>query len=101
LRNRNLTVDGHRTSVRLEPVMWSALDEICRRERKGLNRLAGEIAQTRRESTLTAAIRVFILGYFRAAATEQGHRLAGHGAWRSQPRADALGRHLSQVPGVL
>jgi len=29
---------------------------------------------------LTAALRVFVLGYFRAAATESGHIDVGHGA---------------------
>ncbi|MCA8931848.1 MAG: ribbon-helix-helix domain-containing protein, partial [Rhodospirillaceae bacterium] len=27
LLSRNITVDGHRTSIRLEPEMWEALDE--------------------------------------------------------------------------
>ena len=27
----------------------------------------------------TSAVRVFVLGYYRAAATEHGHGLAGHG----------------------
>ena len=29
---RNVSVHGHRTSIRLEPQMWEALAEICRRE---------------------------------------------------------------------
>jgi len=28
---------------------------------------------------MTAAIRVYLLNYFRAAATDTGHRKAGHG----------------------
>ena len=31
------------------------------------------------ESSLTAAIRVYLLRYFCAASTDEGHRLAGHG----------------------
>lgn len=33
---KNLTIDGKRTSVRLEPKMWAMLEQICQRE--GLTR---------------------------------------------------------------
>ncbi len=79
LVNRNVTVRGRRTSMRLERVMWEALHEICRREGKRLNELVTEIDTQRTESSLTAAIRVHLLRYFSAAATDEGHRLAGHG----------------------
>jgi predicted DNA-binding ribbon-helix-helix protein len=93
LINRNVTVTGRRTSVRLEQAMWDALEEICRRERKVMNRLITEIEQTRQESSLTAAIRVTIMLYFKTAATERGHVRAGHGSLRkagqSYPRTIA------------
>jgi predicted DNA-binding ribbon-helix-helix protein len=79
LINRNVTVSGRRTSMRLEPAMWDALQQLCRREGKTLNELVTEIDRQRSESSLTAAIRVFLLRYFCAAATDEGHRLAGHG----------------------
>lgn len=62
--------------------MWDALEEICRRERKVLNQLVTEIDQQRQESSLTAAIRVTIMLYFKTAATERGHLRAGHGPLR-------------------
>jgi len=37
------------------------------------------INRRRHASSLTAAIRVFIVAYFRAAATEEGHASVGHG----------------------
>lgn len=80
LINRNVTVAGRRTSMRLEPAMWDALQQLCRREGKTLNALVTEIDRQRSESSLTAAIRVYLLRYFCAAATDEGHRLAGHGA---------------------
>jgi predicted DNA-binding ribbon-helix-helix protein len=80
LINRNVTVMGRRTSVRLEQAMWDALEEICRREHKVLNQLVTEIDHVRRESSLTAAIRVTIMLYFKLAATERGHVQAGHGS---------------------
>ena len=82
LINRNVTVGGRRTSMRLEPPMWEALQQVCHREGKPLNRLVTDIERERVESSLTAAIRVYLLQYFTAAATEDGHRLAGHGARR-------------------
>ncbi len=79
LINRNVTVAGRRTSMRLEPAMWEALQHLCSREGKSLKELVTEIDRQRSESSLTAAIRVFLLRYFCAAATDEGHRLAGHG----------------------
>jgi predicted DNA-binding ribbon-helix-helix protein len=60
--------------------MWNALSEVCRRESKNANELCSMINERRRESSLTAAVRVFILAYFMAAATEEGHASAGHGS---------------------
>ena len=79
LVNRNVTVAGRRTSVRLEPAMWEALRHICRREKRSLNDLVTEVDQARTISSLTAALRVYLLKYFLAASTEEGHRRAGHG----------------------
>jgi predicted DNA-binding ribbon-helix-helix protein len=90
LVSRNVVVGAKRTSLRLEPAMWKSLEEIARREAVSLHRLCTEIDARRRESSLTAAIRVFILSYFRAAATEQGHRTAGHGVvgWSAPMASD-------------
>jgi predicted DNA-binding ribbon-helix-helix protein len=80
---RNVTVAGRRTSVRLEPSMWEALREISRRESKSVNELVTEIDQRRAASSLTGAIRVFLLGYFRDAALEAGG--GGRGKGPGQP----------------
>ena len=58
--------------------MWRALRDISAREGKTIHTLVTEIERGRDQSSLTAAIRVFLLDYFRAAATEEGHRRAGH-----------------------
>ena len=79
LVNRNVFVGRHRTSVRLEPAMWDALAEICQREDITLHELCELIDSRRQASSLTAAIRVFALSYYRAAATEAGHASSGHG----------------------
>ena len=80
LVTRNILVGGRRTSIRLEPALWDALEEISRREGLSLHEICDRIDRRRRESSLTAAIRVFILSYYRAAATEAGHADAGHGS---------------------
>lgn len=80
LISRNITVLGRRTSVRLEPEMWSALREIARREDCKIHDICSLIHLRKNQDTsLTAAIRVFLMLYYRAAATEDGHRRAGHG----------------------
>lgn len=80
LVSRNITVLNRRTSVRLEPEMWSALKEIARREQCRIHDICSLIQLRKNPNTsLTAAIRVFLMLYYRAAAPEDGHRRAGHG----------------------
>jgi predicted DNA-binding ribbon-helix-helix protein len=79
---RNVVVDGHRTSIRLEEAMWDAFNEILEREGISASDLVSAVEHGRKASTLTAAIRVYIMHYFRMAATEAGHRHAGHGIRR-------------------
>jgi predicted DNA-binding ribbon-helix-helix protein len=65
LVNKNVTVDGRRTSIRLEPYMWEALEEVCRRRGLTLHEFCTEVDTRRSASSLTAAIRVAILAFFR------------------------------------
>ena len=76
LRTRNVSVHGHRTSVRLEPALWEAFDEICRLERKTRHGLCSEIAEKGRVGGFTSALRVFILDYYRSLAATSGRRAA-------------------------
>ena len=80
LVNRNVRIGGRRTSMRLEPAMWDALEEICQRENLTHHEMCGNIDRFRHASSLTAAVRVFIVNYYRAAANEVGHADIGHGA---------------------
>jgi predicted DNA-binding ribbon-helix-helix protein len=68
---RNVVVAGHRTSVRLEPLMWESLRDIARRRDIGLNELVTEIDGRRDGLGLTAAIRVYIVDFYRRALTGQ------------------------------
>ena len=80
LISRNITVLGKRTSIRLEAQMWSALKEIADRERCSIHDLCSLVATRRKAGlSLTASIRIFLMLYFKAASTEEGHGRAGHG----------------------
>jgi predicted DNA-binding ribbon-helix-helix protein len=79
LVNRNITAVSGRTSMRLEPEVWDALREICLREGIELRELIQQIEGTAPAGGRTSAVRVYVLQYFRAAATDEGHRHAGHG----------------------
>ena len=80
LVNRNVALSQGRTSLRLEPEVWHALDEACRREGRSHGAMV-EIAEAAYPTgSRTSAIRVYLFQYFRAAATEGGHAAAGHGA---------------------
>jgi predicted DNA-binding ribbon-helix-helix protein len=65
---RNIVVAGHRTSVRLEPVMWEALRDIARFRGVGVNELVTRIDNERETASLTAAIRVYIVNFYRSPA---------------------------------
>ena len=79
LVNRNIIAARGRSSMRLEPEIWEALQEICRRERVALGDLVQQVEGSGSEGGRTSAVRVFVFQYFRKAATDEGHRLAGHG----------------------
>ncbi|MGH7044430.1 MAG: ribbon-helix-helix domain-containing protein [Acetobacteraceae bacterium] len=79
LVNRNVIAGSGRTSMRLEPELWEALLEICQREERDLHALIRSVDAARHAGGRTSAVRVFLLQYYRASATEAGHAAAGHG----------------------
>ena len=52
----------------MEPILWDALHDICQREALSLNEVSSLVDRYRGEVGLTAAVRVFVIGYFREAA---------------------------------
>lgn len=96
LVSRNITIMGRRTSVRLEPEMWMALRDISKRERCTIHDIC-TLVYIRKSSvtSLTAAIRVFLMLYFRAAATEDGHQKSGHGNFEEMKRRARIPEELS------
>jgi len=65
--------------MRLEPELWDALIEICEREGQDMSTLVRQVEAAGHAGGRTSAVRVFILSYFRTAATEVGHAGASHG----------------------
>jgi predicted DNA-binding ribbon-helix-helix protein len=55
------------------------LQEICAREAMSLSAVVQRLETQRDTAGRTSTVRVHVLNYFRAAATELGHRAAGHG----------------------
>ncbi len=95
LISRNVTVIGRRTSVRLEPEMWMALKEISKREKCTIHDICGLISLRKNQNTsLTAAIRVFLMLYFRASSTEEGHARAGHGSFEQMKQRAKISANL-------
>lgn len=96
LVSRNITVQKRRTSIRLEPEMWSALKEIAQNEYCSVHDVCTLISLRKKENTsLTAAIRVFIMLYFRAATTDDGHKRAGHGDFEHMKRRARIPQQLA------
>jgi predicted DNA-binding ribbon-helix-helix protein len=80
LINRNIVASRGRSSMRLEPEIWDALHEICRREHVALGDLVRRVEGELEIGGRTSAVRVFVFKYFRDATTEVGHARAGHGS---------------------
>jgi predicted DNA-binding ribbon-helix-helix protein len=57
----SLTLQGHRTSVSLEPEFWAAFRALARVRGMGLNELAAEIDAGRGDRGLASEIRVAVL----------------------------------------
>src|SRR5947209_18896576 len=91
---RNIVVAGHRTSVRLEPTMWEALREIARQRETNLNELVTEIDRHRDASSLTAAIRAFIVRFSPLATAEAGRRPRARRLLTAARRSSSLRRRV-------
>ncbi len=72
LRSGNVTINGHRTSLRLEEEFWDGLGDICELEGLSVHELCSLIDQRRHGSSRTSAVRAFIVTYFRVAAGNSG-----------------------------
>jgi predicted DNA-binding ribbon-helix-helix protein len=62
---RSILIRGHKTSVSLEDAFWSDLKEIAHTKQATLGGLVERIDETRKQSNLSSAIRLFVLEHFR------------------------------------
>lgn len=90
LISRNVTISGHRTSIRLEQATWDALDQICTIESKSIHEICSVIEQFRHGSSRTSMVRAFIVTYFRVAANAAGKLKAGKVASVLEQTADSM-----------
>jgi predicted DNA-binding ribbon-helix-helix protein len=68
IQKHSIIIDGHRTSVSLEEAFWSELKEIAHSQEATLSELVAKIdetRQTRQQTNLSSAIRLYVLEHFR------------------------------------
>jgi predicted DNA-binding ribbon-helix-helix protein len=61
---RSIVIDGHKTSVSLEDPFWTDLKKIAHTRQVTLSELVTTIEDTREQSNLSSAIRLFVLQHF-------------------------------------
>ena len=59
----NVYVAGHRTNVRLEPIIWDTLQGIARQKEITVHDLISEIDRQRTVGNLSSAIRAYVVAY--------------------------------------
>lgn len=76
----NISVHGHRTSVRLEPIFMQSLLDIAKAEGLRVEQLYGIIDMRRGDHALSAALRLFAVAYWtEASGLLSGRRRGGRG----------------------
>jgi predicted DNA-binding ribbon-helix-helix protein len=96
---RSIVIAGHKTSVSLEDAFWNGLREIGRSHQKTLSALVGEIDVQRPHTNLSSAIRLFVLGHFRAQISPASTDFIGVGT--EMPPAGEVLRQSQQVNGKI
>jgi len=72
LISKNVTVNGRRTSLRLEQASWDALRDICACEGLTTHELCSMVESRRHGASRTSAVRAFIVTYYHTAAKDAG-----------------------------
>ncbi len=63
---RSFSIAGHRTSISLEAAFWAALQDAAARERLPVAQLVARIDGDRDGASLSSAVRVWLLHYYRS-----------------------------------
>jgi predicted DNA-binding ribbon-helix-helix protein len=62
---RSVMIDGHKTSISLEDAFWSSLKAIAQAEGSTVAQTVTTIDETRKQSNLSSAVRLFVLDHVR------------------------------------
>ena len=90
LVGRTIFIGSRRTTIRLDQATWTALYEVVARESIAPRQFYMRIWNWKpKDISFTVAVRQYLMEYFRAAATEDGHTQAGHGSIIVRMRAAA------------
>lgn len=65
---RSLVIAGHRTSISMEEPFWDALKAVAAARGSSVAALVAHIDADRGPSNLSSAVRLFVLGHYRALA---------------------------------
>jgi predicted DNA-binding ribbon-helix-helix protein len=68
ISKRSVVIAGHSTSVSLEPEFWEGLKAMSTQRGVSLASLIAEIDNKRTNPTLSSALRLAVLGYYREKA---------------------------------
>lgn len=67
---RGFTINGRRTSVRMEKCYWEALEDVARRRGLPMKALIADVDRTRGDGSLTDSLRLAALTYFRGLVSQ-------------------------------
>ena len=83
-----------RTSVSLEKEFWNALKEIARHRKMSVSALVTEIKANQQPDNLCSAIRLFVLGVYRAQSENISHAEAERAGLRVVAHGIATNGHF-------
>lgn len=89
LAMRSVTINGRRTTMRLEPSMWNALQRIAADNSVTVNQLCSQIDTSRGDLSMTAAVRSYIVSYLQRAPSFGDARRSSRGDEDILGRLDA------------
>jgi predicted DNA-binding ribbon-helix-helix protein len=96
LQSKNIRIHKHRTSVRLEKEMWEALREIAELEECSIHDLCGAVHDLKApEASFTAALRVFMMEYYRSASRAENPHVLQAKAIAGSPAPGLQGKNSS------
>jgi predicted DNA-binding ribbon-helix-helix protein len=66
VHKHSIFINARKTSVSLEDVFWSGMEDIARHKNLTLPALVGRIDRDRKTSNLSSAIRIYVFNYARS-----------------------------------